>query len=56
MLFGFLFKAQNITYVQAFKYIGLAVIGVAAIISITKFYKESKQAQVVMEGVEAAVA
>jgi NNP family nitrate/nitrite transporter-like MFS transporter len=56
MLFGFLFKAQNITYVDAFKYIGFVVIGVAAIISVTKFYRGRKQAEVVMEDVEAAVA
>jgi MFS transporter, NNP family, nitrate/nitrite transporter len=56
MLFGFLFKAQNITYTDAFKYIGFAVIGVAAIISVTKFYKQRAQAEVVMEDVEAAVA
>jgi NNP family nitrate/nitrite transporter-like MFS transporter len=56
MLFGFLFKAQNITYVDAFKYIGFVVIGVAAIISVTKFFKGRKQAEVVMEDVEAAVA
>ncbi len=37
MLFGFLFKSSTITYVQAFQYIGYAVIMVAAIVSITKF-------------------
>jgi NNP family nitrate/nitrite transporter-like MFS transporter len=56
MLFGFLFKSQNITYVEAFKYIGFAVIGVAAIISVTNFYKQRAQAELVMEDVEAAVA
>jgi NNP family nitrate/nitrite transporter-like MFS transporter len=55
-LFGFLFKSQNITYTDAFKYIGFAVIGVAAIISVTKFYKQKARAEVVMEDVEAAVA
>jgi MFS transporter, NNP family, nitrate/nitrite transporter len=56
MLFGFLFKSQNITYVDAFKYIGFAVIGVAAIVSVTQFYKQKAQVEVVMEDVEAAVA
>jgi len=56
MLFGFLFKAENITYVEAFKYIGFAVIGVAAIVSVTKFYKQRSHAEVAMENVEAAVA
>jgi NNP family nitrate/nitrite transporter-like MFS transporter len=37
MLFGFLFKSQTITYVQAFTYIGYAVIAVALIVFVTKF-------------------
>ena len=37
MLFGFLFKSASITYADAFTYIGLAVVGVAAIISATRF-------------------
>jgi NNP family nitrate/nitrite transporter-like MFS transporter len=41
MLFGFLFKSDSITYVQAFTYIGYAVIAVAAIIFVTRFYKQS---------------
>jgi len=56
MLFGFLFKSQNITYTDAFKYIGFAVIGVAAIMAVTKFYKQKAQAEVMMEETEAAVA
>lgn len=39
MLFGFLFKAQHISYVQAFSYIGYAVIAVSAIVFITQFNK-----------------
>jgi NNP family nitrate/nitrite transporter-like MFS transporter len=39
MLFGFLFKSQSITYVQAFTYIGYLVIGVALIVFITRFNK-----------------
>ncbi len=42
MLFGFLFKSSTITYVQAFEYIGYVVIGVAAIVAVTKFTSASK--------------
>jgi NNP family nitrate/nitrite transporter-like MFS transporter len=41
MLFGFLFKSESITYVQAFTYIGYTVIAVAVIIFITRFQKQS---------------
>jgi NNP family nitrate/nitrite transporter-like MFS transporter len=37
MLFGFLFKSQSITYVQAFTYIGYIVIAVSVIVFITRF-------------------
>lgn len=37
MLFGFLFKLESFTYVQAFQYIGYAVIGVACLVFITRF-------------------
>ncbi|MFP5040667.1 MFS transporter [Parasediminibacterium sp. JCM 36343] len=37
MLFGFLFKSATISYVQAFEYIGYAVIAVGLIITVTKF-------------------
>lgn len=56
MLFGFLFKSSSITYTEAFKYIGFVVIGVAAIVSVTNFYRQKARAEVVMEEVEAAVA
>jgi NNP family nitrate/nitrite transporter-like MFS transporter len=39
MLFGFLFKSDSITYVEAFGYIGLIVIGVALIVFFTRFTK-----------------
>jgi NNP family nitrate/nitrite transporter-like MFS transporter len=39
MLFGFLFKSTTITYVEAFTYIGYAVIAVALIVLITRFQK-----------------
>lgn len=42
MLFGFLFKAKNISYAQAFTYIGFIVIGVGVIVLITRFYKIEK--------------
>jgi MFS transporter, NNP family, nitrate/nitrite transporter len=40
MMFGFLFKSQSITYVQAFSYIGYTVIIVAIIVLITRFAKQ----------------
>jgi len=40
MLFGFLFKSSAITYVQAFTYIGYAVIAVALIVLVTRFNKQ----------------
>lgn len=42
MLFGFLFKSASITYVEAFQYIGYAVIGVSFIVLVTKFALASK--------------
>lgn len=38
MMFGFLFKAENLTYAQAFGYIGYIIIGVAAIVFATQFH------------------
>lgn len=37
MLFGFLFKSPDITYVQAFQYIGWIVIAVSILVLVTKF-------------------
>ncbi|CAM4247408.1 NarK family nitrate/nitrite MFS transporter [Cytophagaceae bacterium 50C-KIRBA] len=42
MLFGFLFKSENITYMQAFAYIGLIVIAISVIIFITRFSEPKK--------------
>jgi len=42
MLFGFLFKAKSISYVQAFSYIGYIVIGVALVVLVTRFRKAGK--------------
>jgi NNP family nitrate/nitrite transporter-like MFS transporter len=41
MLFGFLFKSSSITYIQAFTYIGYAVIAVSLIILITRFRRDA---------------
>ncbi|WP_233259917.1 MFS transporter [Chitinophaga sp. S165] len=40
MLFGFLFKSDSITYVDAFTYIGYIVIAVSFIILLTRFIKK----------------
>lgn len=42
MLMGFLFKSENLTYADAFQYIGYAAIVAAALILVTKFSKEEK--------------
>lgn len=42
MLFGFLFKSNNITYLDAFSYIGMIVIVVALLVFITRFGKEKE--------------
>lgn len=52
MMFGFLFKSPEITYVQAFSYIGYIVIAVALIVLVTKFAKpagETEEAALVLE-------
>ncbi|PJJ83798.1 MFS transporter [Mucilaginibacter auburnensis] len=41
MLFGFLFKSDTITYVEAFTYIGYIVIAVSVVILITRFQKQA---------------
>jgi len=50
MSFGFLFKSESITYIEAFRYIGIIVIVVSVIIFITRFRKG-----VVKEEMESAV-
>jgi NNP family nitrate/nitrite transporter-like MFS transporter len=37
MLFGFLFKSQSVTYVQAFTYIGYIVIAISVVVFVTRF-------------------
>jgi NNP family nitrate/nitrite transporter-like MFS transporter len=51
MAFGFLFKSESITYIQAFRYIGIIVIVVSVIIFISRFRKGA-----VKEELETAVA
>lgn len=46
MLFGFLFKSESITYLQAFQYIGYIVIGVSLIVLITKYTVAPKAKEV----------
>ncbi len=42
MMFGFLFKSKNITYLEAFSYIGYIAIAVSVIILITRFTKQTE--------------
>jgi NNP family nitrate/nitrite transporter-like MFS transporter len=42
MLFGFLFKSEHITYVQAFTYIGITVMVISVIVLITRFQKQAE--------------
>lgn len=42
MLMGFLFKSENLTYADAFRYIGIAAVGAALLIAVTKFGKKEK--------------
>ena len=46
MLFGFLFKSSTITYLEAFQYIGYAVIVVSLIVLVTKFAVAEKVVEV----------
>jgi NNP family nitrate/nitrite transporter-like MFS transporter len=46
MLFGFLFKSSSITYLQAFQYIGVAVIIVSLVVLVTKFAVTEKTVKV----------
>lgn len=55
MLFGFLFKSKNITYGDAFMYIGFTVLLVSAVVLVTRF-KKNEAAEFVLEEKEVAVA
>ncbi|MCW3089869.1 MAG: narT [Ferruginibacter sp.] len=50
MLFGFLFKSTTISYIQAFQYIGYAVIGVSLVVLITRFTVSVEDKTVVEDG------
>ncbi len=52
MLFGFLFKSTSISYIQAFQYIGYAVIAVSLVVLITKFTVVTKRAVVATDSEE----
>jgi NNP family nitrate/nitrite transporter-like MFS transporter len=39
MLFGFLFKSETITYVQAFTYIGFIVMAISVVVFVTRYQK-----------------
>ena len=56
MLFGFLFKSESITYVQAFTYIGYAVIVVSIIVFITRFQKQTLPKQAASPALESSMA
>jgi NNP family nitrate/nitrite transporter-like MFS transporter len=56
MLFGFLFKSESITYVQAFTYIGYAVIVVSIIVFITRFQKQAVPKQAPAPTLESSMA
>ena len=51
MMFGFLFKSKNITYIEAFSYIGIICVCVAVVVLITRFgkTKEIKDTKPVLE-------
>jgi len=50
MCFGFLFKSESITYIEAFRYIGIIVIIISVVVFITRFRREE-----VKEDVESVV-
>ncbi|SEW54064.1 MFS transporter [Chitinophaga arvensicola] len=45
MLFGFLFKSESITYVEAFTYIGYIVIGISCVVMLTRFTRQPVTAE-----------
>jgi NNP family nitrate/nitrite transporter-like MFS transporter len=56
MMFGFLFKSNSITYMQAFTYIGFIVIAVSFIVLITRFQKTSTEEVTVASPLASGVA
>lgn len=55
MLFGFLFKSSTITYVEAFTYIGYAVIAVSVIVLVTRFKNQPAAATQADKGFASAL-
>ena len=49
MLVGFLFKSKNISYTQAFTYIGVGVAVIGLLVLMTRFAPVNKEAAVVAE-------
>jgi NNP family nitrate/nitrite transporter-like MFS transporter len=45
VLAGFLFKSENITYNQAFFYIGLVVGAIGLVVAISRFEKQSQTSE-----------
>ncbi|TDX01008.1 MFS transporter [Dinghuibacter silviterrae] len=43
VLFGFLFKSSSLTYAQAFRWIGLTILAVSAIVALTRFAVKAKR-------------
>ena len=54
MLFGFLFRSESITYIQAFTYIGVTVIAISVIMAITRWRPAKKPAKIAVESTLAA--
>ena len=53
MLVGFLFKSKDISYADAFFYIGIGVATIGALIAFARFQKKEKHIDVIMEEDEA---
>ncbi|WP_211092517.1 MULTISPECIES: MFS transporter [Chitinophaga] len=49
MLFGFLFKSDHITYIDAFSYIGMTVMAVGGLVLFTRFTPKAERAAVTIE-------
>lgn len=47
MLFGFLFKSKDLSYTDAFRYIGFIAIAVSAIVFLTRFAKPTPETQII---------
>ena len=54
MFFGFLFKSEAISYVDAFRYIGFIVMAVSLVVLVTRYQKRKQQVEVMEESTVAA--